>query len=436
MAPANTSPTNAPSPQPSQESQTSIDGYREKVRQCLLLGHYTKGGPYVLETLILYSMAEVLLSKDTEVGVWILAGNMVQIAMHSGYHRDAKHFPNISPFAGEIRRRVWMLVVQLDFTISTQLGLPRLVKQSQTDTAEPRNLADSDFDEHTLELPSCRPETDMTPILYNLAKLRLIPIGGKIADIATEPHQPSSYTQILELDRQLDAARDALPSSMKWEGLATCIAVSSQVIIQRIWLEVSIQRQKIVLHKKFLAASRLQSEYSYSRSACLTAAVKILELQHLIDEETRFDGRLYQCRWRVTSTFTHDFLVATSTLCFYIQQHREQDNQSPAKALPVGIDGIEQLLRASQIIWHRESAVSREARKAAAALRYVLGDCEVEPGSFGSASMTPGLFYGPSAVPYFRGELRPGLRYTWRQSFLQSRGLTRGRGFGYELRFF
>ncbi len=140
-------------PSQATESQVTVDRYREKAIQCLILGHYTKGGPYVLETLILYFLVECFHLKDMEIGIWVLVGNIVQIAIHMGYHRDARHFPNISPSPARCEGRVWAMIVQLDFSISTQLGLPRLVKESQTNTAEPRNLYDSDFDEHTAELP-------------------------------------------------------------------------------------------------------------------------------------------------------------------------------------------------------------------------------------------------------------------------------------------
>lgn len=332
----------------------------------------------MLETLILYFMVEVFAAKDTEAGTRILVGNIVQIAMHMGYHRDAKHFPNISLFAGEMRRRIWALIVQLDFSISTQVGLPRIIKENQTDVAEPRNLADSDLNEFTTELPPSRPETEVTPTLYTLAKLRLLSVGAKVADVATEP-RPYSYAHVLQLDKEIDEAREALPSSMKWVSLASSLSVSSQVIIQRIWLEVSVQRLKIVLHKQFMVASRLQQQYTYSVSACLVAATKILELQHLIDEETQLNGRLYQSRWRVTASFIHDFLLATSILCLYLQVHeseqaRDHSGSGEKRSTPVDIDKLKQLLSKTQAIWLRESEASREARKAAAALHYVIGD--------------------------------------------------------------
>ncbi|KAJ4421155.1 hypothetical protein N0V82_003919 [Gnomoniopsis sp. IMI 355080] len=263
-------------------------------------------------------------------------------------------------------------------------GLPRLVKESQTDTAEPGNLEDSDFDEDTAELPASRPETEITPILYVLGKLRLLSVGVRVTDVATEP-RPHSYAQVLKLDYDINEARSALPSSLKWTGLTSSLSVPSKIIIQRIWLEVTIHQLKIVLHRKFLEPSRLQQQYDTSRSVCLNAAIKILEFQHLVDEETRTDGLFYQNHWRISSAFTNDFLLATSVLCIFLQNHIGQQKEpvedaEDLKVMPVDGIKVKKLLKTSQAIWSRECATSREARKAVAALRYVLGeeDCQTE----------------------------------------------------------
>ncbi|CAO2648217.1 Nn.00g074840.m01.CDS01 [Neocucurbitaria sp. VM-36] len=368
----------SPSRTPILAPEDPVDVYRAKTVQCLLLGHYTMGGPYVLETLILYFLSECFNLKDMEIGIWVLSGTIMRIAVHMGYHRDAKHFPTISPFAGEMRRRAWATLVQLDFSISTQLGLPTLIKESQTDTAEPRNLYDSDFDESTIELPQSRPVSEVTPTLYVLAKLQLISVGLKVANVAAEP-RTHSYTDVLELDRQITEARNALPSSLKWNGLATSLDVSSQIIIQRIWLEVTLQQLTIVLHKKFLDPSRLQQNYRSSRIACLNAAMKILELQRLVDEETQADGLLYQSRWRVSSAFSNDFLLATSILCYGLQSHTERQKEQPMNTEGIDIEPtllgkIRLLLDTSRSIWSRQCARSREAQKAVAAIQYVLGN--------------------------------------------------------------
>lgn len=41
-----------------------IDLYREKTVQCLIMGEYTKSGPYILETVINYIYAEFCVYTD------------------------------------------------------------------------------------------------------------------------------------------------------------------------------------------------------------------------------------------------------------------------------------------------------------------------------------------------------------------------------------
>lgn len=379
---------------PGQDNELAIAAFQAKLVECLILGHYTEGGPYVVETLILYFLSEVFPLKEVGVGIWMLVGTIVQVAMHMGYHRDAVHFPkSITPFAGEMRRRVWSMVLQIDFSISTQLGLPRLI--SQSNTAEPRNLYDSDFDESTTEIPPSRPQTEVTPILYTLAKLRILSVGVRISDLTSEPRE-YSYTEVLRLDQQITEAMDSLPSSMKWESLPASLTATPLVLVQRIWLNMCIQRLKVILHKRFLVPKASERQkYAYSRSTCLTAAMKILEFQHTIDDETCPDGRLYQIRWRVSTAMTQEFLLATSVLCLYLQTHGQNKEQHPHPQqrysledaeVAVQEDRIRQLLRTSLDIWLRLSADSTEARRAAEALRYALRDC----GSFALESTISG----------------------------------------------
>ncbi|RYO87177.1 hypothetical protein DL762_004381 [Monosporascus cannonballus] len=338
FVPHNISATSGIPSQPTQdpERQAVVDTLRKKIAQCLVLGHYAKCGPYVLEALILYLLVEILLSKGVKTGIWVLAGNIAQIAIHMAYHRDAKHFPDISPFAGEMRRRVWTTIAQIDYSSSLQMGLPTVIKESQLDTAEPRNL-----------------------------------VG--VADMAIEPWS-HSYSRVLDLDKQIGKARDALPLSMRWKSLASSLDVSSQVLMKRIWLEVSLQRLKVDLHRKFMGPSRLQWEHAYSRSACIATAMRMLEFQHLADEETRAGGRLNETTWRVSTSLLHEFLLATSILCFYPQNRsagRQEQYVGPGDDGDISVDRIKRLLRTSQAIWARSSATSRAARKAVAALRVV-----------------------------------------------------------------
>ena len=192
--------------QSAKSPQDLVRIYREKVVQCLVLGKYTKSVPYTIETLLLYFLIEHFQCEDTQIGNWILLGIIVRIAMRMGYHRDASHYPRISPFQGEMRRRSWAMIVQLDLIASSQIGLPRMMKYWQSDTAEPRNLLDDDFDEDVTELPS-RPNTDLTTLVYFVTKNKFLSVFGMISDLTTST-KPSTRSSPCHTTRFRVAAYD------------------------------------------------------------------------------------------------------------------------------------------------------------------------------------------------------------------------------------
>lgn len=352
-----------------QDLESKIEFYRQKIVQCLILGEYAKGGPYVLETLMLYIAVEIFLRSDAEIGVWILLGTIVQLAMHMGYHRDPHHFPSMSPFTAEMRKRVWATIVDIDIGLSTQMGLPRLIKHWQTDTGGPSNLHDNDFDRDTAAMPDSRPETELTPMLYRLVKARMMTTIGFVWDLVTDTRQ-CPYTEIMKMDRMLQDAHSAIPPCLRWVSMAPCIMDSPQVIIQKVFLEIMFHRARIVLHQRYLHSWQADTQNGYSQQASLDAALKLLDYQHVLQEETQPFCRLYQERWRVSSIVNHDFLLATSILCSYLQRGRLQ---SKAGAAAVTEATIWKSLQKTYDIWVHSSSSSKEAQKAARALRVILG---------------------------------------------------------------
>ena len=94
-----------------QEYRDLLRLYQEKIVQCLVLGKYTTGLPYIMQTLLLYFTMEHFQSEDTQLSTWILLGVIIRIAMRMGYYCDASHCTQIAPFQGEMRRRVWAILV-------------------------------------------------------------------------------------------------------------------------------------------------------------------------------------------------------------------------------------------------------------------------------------------------------------------------------------
>lgn len=345
------------------------DSFRQRAVQCLILGDYAKGGPYVLETLMLYMTVELFLRNDAEIGIWILLGTIVQLAMHMGYHRNPEQFNGISAFDSEMRKRIWATVVEVDLGISAQMGLPRLIKQWQSNTPEPSNLQDSDFDKETAVIPPSRPEADLTPILYRIIKARLMTAIGYIWDYAGDT-RPSTHSEMMNMDQRLHEVHASIPECLRWRSIAHCITNSPHLIIQKISLEIMFLRGRIVLHRRYLQGSPERTQYPSSQEACLDAALTLLEYQHMLQEETQPFCQLYQERWRVSSLVNHDFLLATSVLCLYIKQ--STDGDQPAADVTRN-EAILAALQRSYDIWLRSSSSSKEAWKAARALSIVLG---------------------------------------------------------------
>lgn len=350
-----------------------VDTYREKIVQCLILGEYTKSGRYVFETLYHYLTIEYSIRKDADRDIWILSGISINIALRMGYHRDPSHLPGISPFAGEMRRRAWATILQGDILISTQMGMPRMIKDWQCDTIEPRNLNDSDFDEDCSELPPSRPVTEITTVSHLVARRRIFAALGVIVDFTASVRQVA-YDEVMRLDRILHDAEATVPAYLRMKGMATAVTDPPQVIMHRLFLRLMFHKGQIMLHCKYLspdlaASSDCQTSYSYSRSSCIEAALGILEIQRILDEETSPDGQLYMIRWRASSFMKHEFLTATMLLCFLTRQrHSIPDSITDSHNL----DQIMAALTRSHGIWIRSRNLSVEAKTAADTLSIVL----------------------------------------------------------------
>ncbi|KAJ4211547.1 hypothetical protein NW759_012458 [Fusarium solani] len=353
------------------EYLTLKDAFREKAVQCLILARYTTGGPYILETLITVLTGEFILLKDGATDGWLSIGMILHLAMRMGYHRDPDHFPGISPFEGEMRRRIWTTILQLDLVISLEMGLPRSATDTHIDTQPARNLRDCDFDEDTTEMPPPRPETEWTPVLPLIARARLITALGLICDINTDINPPS-YGEVTKIDALLeDVHNRAIPPVLRWETTPHPITDSPTLVVQRVSIETTYRKSRILLYRRALISYPVKPQEQDRESVriCLDSALKILSFQQMLHEESQPFGRLCQLRWKVTRIFNQDVLLATSVLCLYLQDVDKFETTGQTTRA----EEIRQQLTISHNIWLQMSTISAEAGKVAKALSIVLG---------------------------------------------------------------
>lgn len=177
--------------------------------------------------------------------------------------------------------------------------------------------------------------------------------------------------------------------------------------MQRAYLEIFFHKMQIISYKKYLSALMTQPQYNHARDVCLSSAMKILEYQHLLDEEAQLDGRLSSIRWTYSSVLNHDFMLAASILCFFIKQCNGNDKDFIDQET---FQNIRSLLSTLREIWLRSSTASNEAQKAVQSLSIILGiqrfgdDEEVDNHSSNDSTDFFARFNNPATWPAYQGE--------------------------------
>jgi hypothetical protein len=282
-------------------------------------------GRYKGEALFLYSLTEFYRNQDAQIGVSYLIGITIRLTMRMGYHRDPRHYPMLSALDGEMRRRLWALLVQLDTLISFQVGVPRTIQPWQYDTELPANLLDTDFDENSTQLPPGRPEDERTDCSYTKAKSHIMKVFGHITDLAFS-REPSSYDETLEIDRRLETAHDMVPSFLRIRPMTQCIADPAELIMRRFTLELLYHKARLVLHRRYIAETN--TKFAYSRSVCLAAAREALRYHTEIWIESMPGGQLYAERFFLNSLQNSDFLLSAMILCLELSQDADRGDSA------------------------------------------------------------------------------------------------------------
>ncbi|KAI1019328.1 hypothetical protein LB503_009136 [Fusarium chuoi] len=170
------------------ESEIPGHGFAVAAAQCLALGEYFRPKAFCFEALLLYLHSRFMTCLEISPDMGALLSVLAHIATVSGYHGE-RSVSSLSPFTAEMRRRAWSSFVQLDLLVSFHLGVPSRITLAASDTRAPRNLLDSDFDEHSARLPSSRPDSELTSVTFCILKHKFMTIFDKILQHALKMEQ-------------------------------------------------------------------------------------------------------------------------------------------------------------------------------------------------------------------------------------------------------
>ena len=352
--------------------------YRRLTAQCLVLEDYTNPSTDVIETIILHLQAEAGRSRDCESGIIIVVGILVRLAIRMGYHRDSKPYPNISPFQGEMRRRVWAYVRAADVLFSYQAGHPSLIRPCNTNTELPGNFYDDELEENMKALPLSRPMSEATPASFMIARGRLIESIGRIDEYSLSLTM-TNYDDVMKLDESLREARAKMPPYFKMKTLEESAKDTPQLCLQRIILDLLYLKGQCILHRKFLSKARENARFNYSRQTCIDASLAVVEHQLTLHEESQSGGKFVRIAWYNVSLNGNDFLIAAMIIVLDLYNTIEAEMKGKASADDLYAWSLDRraamfaALEKAVGIWAKFRDVSIEAWKAYTAISIMLG---------------------------------------------------------------
>ena len=342
----------------------------KRAGQALVAGNYIQARPYSVESVLLYGVCKYVRNDEHDTDAWMTMGISTRLAMKMGYHRDPRHLTQVSPFEGEMRRRTFCILEAFDLLLSFQAGVPAIIHEEECDTDPPSNLFDTDFEEDCKSLPSSRPPTDSTPMLYYRYKSQLARIFRRIYQHAIS-FKTSSYEETMKLDAELDMAHKDVPPSLRLKPLALSFTDQPYMILNRLYSDLVYLKGVCVLHRNYLSQNRSDPSFDYSRRVCGDAALQILKHQAELQAACQPGGLFHDHKWMLSSLSCHDFLLAAMITCLDLYESHKQSAASPVESLEAQVEKYD-TLRHCHGIWKSREGISRDARRASSVLAIML----------------------------------------------------------------
>lgn len=125
-------------PEEASDWSSSLDVWRQRAVDCLVLGRYASGNVHVLEAFLLHLQSQYLSLQYSRLDLWFEMSTIIRLAFRLGYHRDPNQLPAVYVFDGEMRRRTWLNLVQIEALMSSITGFPSMIPMDYCDTQDPQ----------------------------------------------------------------------------------------------------------------------------------------------------------------------------------------------------------------------------------------------------------------------------------------------------------
>jgi hypothetical protein len=270
---------------------------------------------------------------------WTQLGAIVRMAMTMGLHRDPSEFePRMSVFRGEMRRRFWFTILDMDLHMSLACNLPCLVREGDYSCQPPRNLDDVDLYPDMQELPPSRPLDQYTDNQIQVYAAMTLGVRMKVAHLVNRIDSVGDFQEILDVGNKLERFLEDINYLFPRHGVLSESDKSKQWR-SRVILDMHVRRPLLSLYRPF-ALGVLEAPRQISR-AYLRSSMVILKY---LDELDPMVAHFQDITDMYHQVLKQDIIQAAFSVCFYIKSAmRSSSETTPYVYLGAGMSPAESI---------------------------------------------------------------------------------------------
>ncbi|KAI9039283.1 fungal specific transcription factor domain-containing protein [Aspergillus affinis] len=250
---------------------------------------------------------------------WMTAGSLIREAITMGLHTDPSNFSRVSTYMAEMRRRIWLTVVELDLQSALQNGTPMGISWDEMDVSLPLNIDDERLQLDSIDPPISSPISTATRTSFQLILAQSLQARMATAKCVSNLRCPLDYQEVLSISNELMTGLANIPLALRSEETAESTEYST---FQKSFYLFLIYRCLLALHRPFLLtlADTSDPTFEYSRRLCVQASTALLaqlELSDLDAQSVAVTNQSYPHLLRLRGgMFRDDMFHAAATLCF------------------------------------------------------------------------------------------------------------------------
>ncbi|KAH6604893.1 n-terminal binuclear zn cluster-containing dna binding domain-containing [Trichoderma cornu-damae] len=245
---------------------------------------------------------------------WNHLGFVVRMAMSMGLHRDPSEFePRMTVFQGEIRRRLWFTVLDMDLHMSLAANMPCLTRDGDYSCRPPRNLDDSELFPEMTELPPSRALDQTTDNQMQVYTVMTLPTRMKVAHMINRVDTIRDYQEVLDVGGKLDRFIEDISCIFPRHG-ALSDAQKSRLWRNRVILDMHVRRPLLALYRPFAMAAP-EAPPQISRAYLRSCMVILKYLDELDPKLPHFQdiSEMY------VQMLKRDIIQASLSVCYFIR---------------------------------------------------------------------------------------------------------------------